>query len=51
MPKSMNALWNQLGVSGELSEQNIDSAANWQSTKPGIKVTKGDALFPRLEDE
>jgi methionyl-tRNA synthetase len=51
MPKSMNALWNQLGIPGALSEQNIDSAANWQSTKPGIKVTKGDALFPRLEDE
>ncbi|MFZ9693362.1 MAG: methionine--tRNA ligase [Candidatus Nanopelagicales bacterium] len=51
MPKSMNSLWSQLGVPGVLSEQTVTSAANWQSTKPGIKVTKGDALFPRLEDE
>lgn len=51
MPKAMASMWGQLGIPGELSGQHIQTASNWQSTPAGIKVTKGDALFPRLEDE
>jgi methionyl-tRNA synthetase len=51
MPKAMSNLWQQLGIPGDVSMQTIEQAPKWQSTPVGIKVTKGDALFPRLEDE
>lgn len=51
MPKAMSNLWQQLGIPGDINMQTIEQAHKWQSTPVGIKVTKGDALFPRLEDE
>lgn len=51
MPKAMNNLWQQLGLPGDVALHTIEEAAKWQSTPVGINVTKGDALFPRLEEE
>ena len=53
MPKAMASLWQQLGADtalGPIGEQRLDGLATWSQLPPGTVVTKGDALFPRLED-
>ena len=53
MPKAMAALWHQLGaagVLGPLPAQRIADVGRWGQLPAGTRVTKGDALFPRLEE-
>lgn len=53
MPKSMAILWGRLGATphlGPIAENNIASAGRWGLLPPGALVTKGDSLFPRIED-
>jgi methionyl-tRNA synthetase len=53
MPRAMSDLWDQLGAVeplGPLSAQPIASAAEWGVLPPGARLTKGAALFPRLDD-
>ena len=53
MPKSCALLWESLGASdaiGPLAEQRIDDVARWGQLPGGAVVTKGEILFPRLED-
>ncbi|MBU6245140.1 MAG: methionine--tRNA ligase [Actinomycetales bacterium] len=53
MPKAMRTLWSELGAEatlGPIADQRIDDVARWGQLPAGAGVTKGDALFPRLED-
>ena len=53
MPKAMASLWEQLGAGaalGPLAEQRLATVADWAQLPPGIVVTKGEGLFPRLDD-
>lgn len=52
MPKKMQDLWGQLGADGlgALADQRIDGVAVWGQLPVGASVTKGDSLFPRLEE-
>ena len=52
MPTAMQSMWEQIGGSdlGPLGEQRIAAVAEWGQLRPGSRITKGDALFPRLED-
>ncbi len=57
MPKTMQDLWGQLGANGSgatglgpLGAQRIDGVAVWGQLPVGASVTKGDSLFPRLEE-
>ncbi len=53
MPKATTSLWDQLGAAaglGELSAQPVQEAGQWGQLTPGAVVTKGEALFPRLEE-
>jgi len=53
MPKSMSDLWQQLGADralGPIAQQDVRHAAEWGQLPVGAAVTKGAALFPRLED-
>ncbi|MFM7145389.1 MAG: class I tRNA ligase family protein, partial [Actinomycetales bacterium] len=54
MPDTMTRLWRQLGADvalGPIGEQRIEQAATWGQLPVGTRVTKGEALFPRIEDE
>jgi methionyl-tRNA synthetase len=53
MPSSCEKLWISIGGKdlGELSSQRLDRVAHWGQLKPGSVVTKGQALFPRLEEK
>ncbi|MDI1290035.1 MAG: class I tRNA ligase family protein, partial [bacterium] len=53
MPKAMSSLWSQLGAEAELgpiAEQRIDTVGRWAQLPAGSVVTKGESLFPRLDD-
>jgi len=54
MPKSMSELWASLGAEatlGPIATQRIGSVANWGQLPPGSTITKGEAMFPRIEEE
>ena len=55
MPKATEKIWNILGANesiGKISEQKISEVGTWAKLPVGSKVTKGEAVFPRLaEDE
>jgi methionyl-tRNA synthetase len=49
----MTSLWQQLGadgVLGPLGEQRIGDVARWGQLAPGTRVTKGESLFPRIDE-
>lgn len=53
MPKAMASLWEQLGAAatlGPLAEQRIVTVGEWAQLPPGTQITKGEGLFPRLDD-
>ena len=53
MPKAMTSLWQQLGAEGALgpiAEQRISDVSRWAQLPPGTQVTKGDSLFPRIDE-
>lgn len=53
LPRATAALWDQLGaaaVLGPIEAVRVDAVAAWGQLPPGTVVTKGAALFPRLED-
>ncbi|MDO9484903.1 MAG: methionine--tRNA ligase [Actinomycetota bacterium] len=53
MPKAMADLWSQLGAEaplGPIREQRIGEVARWGQLPAGTVITKGNGLFPRLEE-
>ncbi|WP_020579762.1 methionine--tRNA ligase [Actinopolymorpha alba] len=53
MPKSAAALWKELGAAetlGELDLQPLTNAGRWGLLPPGSVITKGEPLFPRIEE-
>ena len=53
MPRTMASLWQQLGAEaalGPINEQRVGDVARWGQLPPGAAVTKGESLFPRLEE-
>ncbi|MBF0328571.1 MAG: methionine--tRNA ligase [Nitrospirae bacterium] len=51
IPNSTGRLWKQFGFGQDIQSFNIQTACGWGLLQPGIKVQKGDALFPRIETE
>ena len=50
MPKSMAALWSDIGASESSLSKNFSDAASWGQLVPGVKITKSESLFPRIEE-
>ncbi|SEP96428.1 methionine--tRNA ligase [Streptomyces radiopugnans] len=53
MPRTSGLLWDSLGAEaplGALADQRVQDAAAWGLLPAGTRVTKGPALFPRLEE-
>jgi methionyl-tRNA synthetase len=54
MPRVSGLLWDSLGAEsalGALAAQRVDEAAQWGKLPAGVTVTKGEILFPRLEEK
>ncbi len=49
IPTTAEKIWEQLYLEADLSKVNLDNEAQWGRLKPGTKITKGPALFPRIE--
>lgn len=53
MPRTSGLLWDSLGAQaplGALADQRVQDAGAWGLLPAGTRVTKGQALFPRLEE-
>jgi methionyl-tRNA synthetase len=51
MPSAAEKIWEQLGLDGNISKARLDNEGRWGMLKPGNKIKKGKALFPRIEIE
>ena len=54
MPISTTKLWGYLGAEsalGALDKQVISKVSSWGQLAPGTKISKGEILFPRLEEK
>jgi len=49
MPDTAQALWERIGMTGNVVDQRLPAAAAWGQYTAGSVVTKGDALFPRIK--
>jgi methionyl-tRNA synthetase len=49
MPDATEKLWDSLGQARALASQDVTTVAAWGQLQPGSTITKGAALFPRLE--
>ncbi len=49
MPSTAEKIWKQLNLEGDISGVDLDTELKWGRSKPGIKINKGPALFPRME--
>jgi methionyl-tRNA synthetase len=48
IPESTQRIWEQLGQAGKLSDVRIDQL-QWGGLKPGTKIGKPEAVFPRAD--
>jgi methionyl-tRNA synthetase len=48
LPKSSQAIWEQLGLEGAAADVNLNTLA-WSETLAGKAIRPGSALFPRLD--
>lgn len=50
MPKSMTQLWSEIGAVESGLTQTFSGVQNWGQLKPGVTITKGATMFPRIEE-
>ncbi len=49
MPGTSERLWSSLGIAEPLAEQRLPAAAEWGGLPAGLRTSRGEPLFPRLE--
>lgn len=49
MPQASGRMAAALGLEEEMNTATLETAGRWGELKPGIRVDKGEPLFPRLE--
>ena len=47
IPTTSQAIWERLGLAGQVADQRLPAAAAWGGYPGGLAVTKGEPLFPR----
>jgi methionyl-tRNA synthetase len=50
MPVAAQRLWDKLGLGVALEDQRLPAAASWGGTPAGVRVDRGDLLFPKLAE-
>ncbi len=51
MPNTSAEVWRRLDLGDIAAVTDVLAAAEWGGLPAGSRVTKGDALFPRIYDE
>jgi hypothetical protein len=46
----MAELWSDIGSDESGLGQSFADAATWGQLKPGVKITKSESMFPRIEE-
>lgn len=49
IPRSAQEAWRRIGMPGNLTDQRLPQAAEWGGYPGGLRVEKGDPLFPRKQ--
>ena len=49
MPERAQAMWDQLGIGGAVSESRVKDL-DWGGLKSGVKVQPGQPIFPRIDN-
>jgi methionyl-tRNA synthetase len=49
VPAAAAEVWRRIGLDGEPTDQRLPAAAGWGGYPGGLKVEKGDPLFPRIK--
>ncbi|MBO8125626.1 MAG: methionine--tRNA ligase [Firmicutes bacterium] len=50
MPETADVMWQRLGLEGSVQDQRFSELA-WGGYPAGTRVTKGEPLFPRIDEE
>ncbi|HEY3317787.1 MAG TPA: methionine--tRNA ligase [Coriobacteriia bacterium] len=51
MPRTSAEVWRRLGIADDVREvRDLAEAARWGGLEPGLRVEKGDPLFPRIQE-
>jgi methionyl-tRNA synthetase len=50
MPKAMETLWVEIGAAESGASRNFAGVSTWGQLKSGVAITKGESLFPRIEE-
>src|SRR5690606_10926081 len=48
LPRAAQAIWERIGLSGQVTDQRLPAAAEWGQYPGGLTVEKGAPLFPRI---
>jgi methionyl-tRNA synthetase len=49
IPDTAQAVWERIGMPGNVADQRLPDAAAWGGYPAGAEVAKGDSLFPRIK--
>ena len=49
IPSTAEKIWQQLGIKKDIHNINFDEEVQWSKDLSGIRVCKGDMLFPKVE--
>ena len=50
MPKAMNQLWSEIGAVESGLKPALAGVQTWGQLKAGVTITKGESMFPRIEE-
>jgi methionyl-tRNA synthetase len=49
MPSTAQKIWEQLDIPDGIPKSDLATEAEWGKSQPGTTISKGTALFPRIE--
>jgi methionyl-tRNA synthetase len=49
IPDTAQAVWERIGMPGDVTDQRLPEAIEWGGYPAGREVVKGDPLFPRIK--
>ncbi|HEY7535676.1 MAG TPA: methionine--tRNA ligase [Thermodesulfobacteriota bacterium] len=51
IPKSAEEIWKRIGMPKPIESERLANARTWGLTDPGLKIEKGESLFPRYDSK
>ena len=51
MPSAARAMWGQLAFKEKIDDRSFEDIREWAFSRPGLRLKKGAALFPRIKEK